>query len=93
LDNFILLSNNIFFAPLTVKISPGLKAWRSLDRSAIPPKIEVIPKNRKVLVILLIASHHSPDNVFRAYYPQAKTVLQLPAQHGVFQGKYFLPKG
>jgi hypothetical protein len=69
-----------------------LKAWRSLDRNAISPKIEVIPKNQNVLVILLIVSHHSPDNVFRAYYPRAKNSAAIPCPTWGFPGEIFFAK-
>jgi len=78
LDNLIFLPNNIFFARLAAKISPQPESLALSWLKCISPKVEVISKNRQVLVILLIVSHHSPDNVSRAYYPRAKNSAAIP---------------
>jgi len=55
-------------------------------------KSSVIPKNQKVLVILLIVSHHSSDNVFQAYYPRAKNSAAIPCPTWGFPGEIFFAK-
>jgi len=43
-------------------------------------------------VILLIVSRRSPDNVFRAYYPQAKNSAAIPCPTCGFPGGIFFAK-
>jgi hypothetical protein len=55
-------------------------------------KSSAIPKNQKVLVILLIVSHHSPDNVFSGLLSTGKERYRDPLSTRSFPGEILFAK-